>query len=259
MTCLADMTCVLRPELLHEVLCFLDARSLAVVAQVSRIMVPLTDEAQRRPHLVAKLGPLSEVVEQCAKELPASPSMGILFSDHLPRDPVAAIENAIKTLPPFTTIVGATSSSIQVISHSVALNAHAPHRVRRERGTVVRGPGIRSQHTCPLLHLPPVVAQYETHACIHSSPPRACRTRPPPGQVQVDSKLVATRGERGGGTQGSIMLGRFPDSQFKSFQIGDRWVGLSGGSFKVGLSSGWVCQKACRNRLGTERELDRHD
>ena len=249
MTCLADMTCVLRPELLHEVLCFLDARSLAVVAQVSRIMVPLTDEAQRRPHLVAKLGPLSEVVEQCAKELPASPSMGILFSDHLPRDPVAAIENAIKTLPPFTTIVGATSSSIQVISHSVALNAHAPHRVRRERGTVVRGPDIRSQHTCPLLHLPPVVAQYETHACIHSSP-------------HAPAARAGASGLKAGGDKGEARrrhprvnhAGAVPRLSVQELsdrrQVGGsfRWL-IQSGPFKwMGLSTGQ--QEQIGNRAG---------
>ena len=68
---------LLRPELLHEVLCYLDATSLGTAAKVSKLMMPLTDEAQRRPHLVAKLGRLESVAEELMSTLPASPSMGM--------------------------------------------------------------------------------------------------------------------------------------------------------------------------------------
>jgi hypothetical protein len=146
-----DLTTVLRPEELHDILCFLDARSLAVVASVSRIMVPLADEAQRRPHLVTKLGNLSEVVSLATAELPAWPSMGILFTDHVPGCPEEELEEAIRPLPPFTTVIGATASRI------------------------------------------------------HS--------------LQAGDKLATTRTPAGG--QGAVMLGRFPESQVKSFHISD--------------------------------------
>ena len=99
------LTDVLRSELLHEVLCCLDARTLGVCAKACRVMMPLTDEAQRRSHLVAKLGPLPTVVGDLLPTLPASPSMGILFTDdHRGAGMGKVIEEAIKALPPFTTV-----------------------------------------------------------------------------------------------------------------------------------------------------------
>jgi hypothetical protein len=150
---------------------------------------------------------------------------------------VAAIENAIKTLPPFTTIVGATSSSIQVISHSVALNAHAPHRVRRERGTVVRAPGIRSQHTCPLLHLPPVVARYETHACIHSSPPHAPAARARrPGRCKWTQSWWRQGGSAAAAPKGQSCWGGSPTLSSRAFRSATGgWV------FQV-VNSKWAFQ-----------------
>ena len=106
---------LLRPELLHEVLCYLDATSLGTAAKVSKLMMPLTDEAQRRPHLVAKLGRLGAVAEELMSTLPASPSMGILFSDTSHSgDMKSRFTEAIKVLPPFTDVVGAVSPQLQV-------------------------------------------------------------------------------------------------------------------------------------------------
>ena len=118
-----ELTEVLRPETLHSALCFLDARALGQAAKSCRLMVALTDAAQRRPHLEAKLGPLRTLAQEMIARTPAAPSMAVLFTDDVTAPEAEArrtLEAAVRALPPGCCVVGATSPSLQVQAPDLA-------------------------------------------------------------------------------------------------------------------------------------------
>ena len=85
-----SITEVLRPENLHECVCFLDAASLARAATSSRLLVSLTDEAQRRPQLESAIGELKTVVGKLMPKLTSRPNMAIVFTNDMPEEPSSA-------------------------------------------------------------------------------------------------------------------------------------------------------------------------
>jgi len=102
---------LLRPEVVHFILGFLDARTLGLVAEVCRLLVVLSDETQRRPHLEVRVGALKESIKDLLDRMPSRPQIGFCFS--APRLDNSSLQAALTAFPADMPIIGAMSDSTQ--------------------------------------------------------------------------------------------------------------------------------------------------